>query len=150
MVKNLALANIGPWSVVPFFSISFERTANSKPPTIPFGIAECAFSDSLSRNSCIQIASQAWVSLSFAPLGKKRIARRTAARSYFVVTNKGAGSSIWVLMQGDLQNQYLFWFGSNVQQTMYVKAVLAETARRYFQTVEEQVIRLQSKVQSNL
>ena len=33
---------------------------------------------------------------------------------------------------------------------MYVKAVLAETARRYFQIVEEQVIRLQSKVQSNL
>jgi len=27
---------------------------NSKPPTIPFGIVECTFSDNLSRNSCIK------------------------------------------------------------------------------------------------
>ena len=30
------------------------RTANSKPPTIPFGIVACTSSDKLSRNSCIQ------------------------------------------------------------------------------------------------
>ena len=29
------------------------RTVNSKPPTMPFGIAACTFSDNLSRNSCI-------------------------------------------------------------------------------------------------
>ena len=29
------------------------RTANSKPPTLPFGIVACTFSDNLSRNSCI-------------------------------------------------------------------------------------------------
>ena len=28
---------------------------NSKPPTIPFGIVACTFSDNLSRNSCIQL-----------------------------------------------------------------------------------------------
>ena len=31
----------------------FERTVNSKPPTIPFGIVACTFSDNLSRNSCM-------------------------------------------------------------------------------------------------
>ena len=29
------------------------RRVNSKPPTIPFGIVACTFSDNLSRNSCI-------------------------------------------------------------------------------------------------
>ena len=29
------------------------RTVNWKPPTIPFGIVACSFSDNLSRNSCI-------------------------------------------------------------------------------------------------
>ena len=29
------------------------RTVNSKPPTRPFGIVACTFSDKLSRNSCI-------------------------------------------------------------------------------------------------
>ena len=31
----------------------FWKTVNSKPPTIPFGIVACTFSDNLSRNSCI-------------------------------------------------------------------------------------------------
>ena len=31
----------------------FGKTVNSKPPTIPFGIVACTFSDNLSRNSCI-------------------------------------------------------------------------------------------------
>ena len=30
------------------------RTGQTKPPTIPFGIVACTFSDNLSRNSCIQ------------------------------------------------------------------------------------------------
>ena len=30
----------------------FWRTANSKPPTIPFGIVACTFSDNFFRNSC--------------------------------------------------------------------------------------------------
>ena len=29
------------------------RTGQTKPPTIPFGIVACPFSDNLSRNSCI-------------------------------------------------------------------------------------------------
>ena len=29
------------------------RTVNSKPPTRPFGIVPCTFSDNLSRNSCV-------------------------------------------------------------------------------------------------
>ena len=29
------------------------RTGQTKPPTIPFGIVACTFSDNLSRNSCI-------------------------------------------------------------------------------------------------
>ena len=32
---------------------NFLMTVNSKPPTIPFGIVACTFSDNLSRNSCI-------------------------------------------------------------------------------------------------
>ena len=49
----LALANICPWSLVPFFQISLENRADKKPPTIRFGIVACTFSDNLSRNSCI-------------------------------------------------------------------------------------------------
>ena len=37
------------------------RTVNSKPPTIPFGIVACTFSDSLSRNSCLRPATDLWV-----------------------------------------------------------------------------------------
>ena len=36
-------------SILSFF---FGRTVNSKPPTTPFGIVACTFSDNLSRNSC--------------------------------------------------------------------------------------------------
>ena len=49
----LALANIRPWPLVPFF----WTTVNSKPPTIPFGFVACTFSDNLSPNSCIQISN---------------------------------------------------------------------------------------------
>ena len=31
------------------------RTLNSKPPTMPFGVVACTYSDKLSRNSCIQM-----------------------------------------------------------------------------------------------
>ena len=48
----LALANICPWPPVPFFQVSL-RTVHSKPPTIPFEIVACTFSDNLSPNSCI-------------------------------------------------------------------------------------------------
>ena len=48
------LASISPWPLVLFFlSFFFWKTVNSKPPTIPFGIVACTFSDNLSRNSCI-------------------------------------------------------------------------------------------------
>ena len=46
----------------------FERTVNSKPPTIPYGIIACTFSDNLSRNSCIhnrQSNKQLFFSLEF-------------------------------------------------------------------------------------
>ena len=49
----LALENTLPWS---FVANSFKflwRTENSKPPTMPFVIVACTFSDNLSRNSCI-------------------------------------------------------------------------------------------------
>ena len=49
----LALANIRPWSLVPFFQKSKWKTVNSKPPTIPFGIVMCTISDNISQNSCI-------------------------------------------------------------------------------------------------
>ena len=38
------LANICPWPPVQF---------TQKPPTKPFGIVACTFSDNLSRNSCM-------------------------------------------------------------------------------------------------
>ena len=56
-------ANICPWSLVPFFQISW-RTVNSKPPTIPFGIVACTSSDNLSWNSCIdhnRVTTQHWI-----------------------------------------------------------------------------------------
>ena len=37
------------------------RTVNSKPPTIPFRIVACTFSDNLSRNSCMhKISACVW------------------------------------------------------------------------------------------
>ena len=50
----LALANIRPWPSVPNFKFLW-KTVNSKPPTIPFVIVACTFSDNLSRNSCIRV-----------------------------------------------------------------------------------------------
>ena len=40
--------------LVPLFQISLW-TVNSKPPTIPFGVVACTFSDNLSRNSFIRL-----------------------------------------------------------------------------------------------
>ena len=52
----LALANI--LSDLSCHSFKFLwRTVNLKPPTIPFGIVACTFSDNLSRNSCILSAN---------------------------------------------------------------------------------------------
>ena len=48
----LALAHIS----MAFRANSFKflwKTENSKPPTMPFGIVACTFSDNLSRNSCM-------------------------------------------------------------------------------------------------
>ena len=49
----LAFTNIHvrPWPLVPFFQISLKNN-ELKPPTIPFGIVPCTFSDNLSRKSC--------------------------------------------------------------------------------------------------
>ena len=47
----LAIANISPWSLVPFLQISLKN--GEKPPTLLFGIVACTFSYNLSRNSCI-------------------------------------------------------------------------------------------------
>ena len=55
----LALTNICPWPLVPFFQISLENRADKKPPTVRFGIVACTFSDNLSRNSCICMLTNA-------------------------------------------------------------------------------------------
>ena len=49
----LAFTNIHvhPWPLVLFFQISLKNN-ELKPPTIPFGIVACTFSDNLSRNRC--------------------------------------------------------------------------------------------------
>ena len=49
----VALENICPWPLVPFFQISLKNRVHSKPPTTPFGIVACTFSDNLARNSCM-------------------------------------------------------------------------------------------------
>ena len=56
MVNTLfpvALENICPWPLVPFFQISSKNRVHSKPPTTPFGIVACTFSDNLARKSCM-------------------------------------------------------------------------------------------------
>ena len=50
----LALANICPWPQVPFFQISLKKSENINPPTMPFGIVACTFSDNLSRKLYIR------------------------------------------------------------------------------------------------
>ena len=53
---HLALANVHPWPLVPFFQISLKNIVNLKPTTIiPFGIVACTFSENASRNSCLRI-----------------------------------------------------------------------------------------------
>ena len=49
----LAFTNthVCPWPLVLFFQISLKNN-ELKPPTIPFGIVACTFSDNLSRNRC--------------------------------------------------------------------------------------------------
>ena len=42
------------------------------------------------------------------PLGEVRILRTTATLAHFVIINKGAGSSMWALIRGSVQSQYLF------------------------------------------
>ena len=42
-----------------------RRTGQTKPPTIPFGIVPCTFSDNLSRNSCILQIKRHHVALLF-------------------------------------------------------------------------------------
>ena len=49
----LALADTFPWPFVQILSNFFEKKENSKPPTTPFRIVACTFSDNLSRNSYI-------------------------------------------------------------------------------------------------
>ena len=49
-------------------------------------------------------------------------------------------------MQGSLQSQYI----QGSLQSQYVAGVWTKTAKGYFKNVEEQVIRRQSKVWSNL
>ena len=52
----LALTSVCPWPLMPFFQFLW-RTGQTKPPTIPFGIVACAFSDNLSQNSCIYMST---------------------------------------------------------------------------------------------
>ena len=51
----LALASICPWPVgLQCHSFKFLWiTVHSRPPTTPFGIVACTFSDNLSRNNCM-------------------------------------------------------------------------------------------------
>ena len=59
------------------FSNFLWRTVNSKPPTIPFGMVACTFSDNLSRNSCILLAfcmfRKRWYAFSFGRVKTIRI-----------------------------------------------------------------------------
>ena len=76
-----------------------------------------------------------------------------------VIINKGARQ--FYLIQSSLQNQscFLNWRQRTAVKAvedafqyikMYVAGVSANTANKYLKNVEEQVIRLQSKVWSNL
>ena len=51
---------------------------NSKPPTIPFGIVACTFSDNLSRNSCIRLC--------ISGIEARSLAFYFPPRSYFLLT----------------------------------------------------------------
>ena len=64
----LALANTFSWPFVPILSNFSEEQWTQKPPTMPFGIVVCTFSDNLSRNSCM------WQSISaLPPLSRLRL-----------------------------------------------------------------------------
>ena len=64
----LALANTFSWPFVPILSNFSEEQWTQKPPTMPFGIVVCTFSDNFSRNSCM------WQSISaLPPLSRLRL-----------------------------------------------------------------------------
>ena len=48
----LTVGNICRWPPTCHYFKLLWRTVNSKPPTIPFGIVACTFSNNLSQNSC--------------------------------------------------------------------------------------------------
>ena len=56
---------------------------NSKPPTIPFGIAACTFSDNLSQNSCMRRLSKATLHHSL-----KRVSTLLIIKILYLSSNK--------------------------------------------------------------
>ena len=50
---SLALANIRPWPLVPFFQISLKNSELQNHPQNFSGLSRALFSDNLFRNSCI-------------------------------------------------------------------------------------------------
>ena len=73
------------------------RTVNSKPLTIPIGVVACAFSDNLSRNSCIhnrQTNKQVFFSLEFVNILLQIEAKAVKMRVHFFNSAVIANSKI--------------------------------------------------------
>ena len=83
---------------LPCLSFKFlYRRVNSKPPTIPFGIVACTFSDNLSRNSCIWLLFVAVrPNLSFQELFSCLC--RTPLASGFLKTKNCDGVMFWLVL----------------------------------------------------
>ena len=90
------------------------RTVNSKPPTIPFGIVACTFSDNLSRNSCI-CTSREPTGLSTQMVKNQRstqglLLRIRHTRSYIGRMSRGLplGKIIRKIKHGELKYKFIF------------------------------------------
>ena len=104
-----------------------------------------------------KICSQAWVSLLLPPPPPPSLPGRLANSSQNCCPCSFC-SSIWALIHGSVQFQYLFLELEAMNSSesrwrcikMYEARVSAKTAKEYLKIFVEQVIRLQSKVWSSL
>ena len=131
----------------------FQRNDSSRSPWL----------ESLSKFSCEIVLEFQISKLLWGRTSNQNLAELPPVLIFLVIISaKMLESSIWALIQGSLQSQYLFleleatyrrksrWRCIEIHQNVCCRSFSQNRAKGYLKNVKEQVIRLQSKVWSNL
>ena len=131
----------------------FQRNHSSRSPWL----------ESLSKFSCEIVLEFEISKLLWGRTSNQNLAELPPALIFLVIISaKTLESSIWALIQGSLQSQYLFleleatyrrksrWRCIAIHQNVCCRSFSQNRAKGYLKNVKEQVIRLQSKVWNNL